>query len=65
MVAQVRAIAPAEFKTWLETKKREIDESNKAALERRRPTPEAEPATRPSPTPRATPRPTRRHAEAP
>ena len=35
MVAQVRAIAPAEFKTWLDDKKREIDEANKAALERR------------------------------
>jgi cytochrome c oxidase subunit 2 len=35
MVAQVRAIEPAEFKTWLETKKREIDESNTAALARR------------------------------
>jgi cytochrome c oxidase subunit 2 len=35
MVAQVRAIEPAEFETWLATKKREIDESNKAALARR------------------------------
>jgi cytochrome c oxidase subunit 2 len=36
MVAQVRAIEPAEFKTWLETKKREIDESNADALKRRK-----------------------------
>jgi cytochrome c oxidase subunit 2 len=35
MVAQVRAVEPAAFKTWLETKKREIDESNKDALARR------------------------------
>ncbi len=35
MVAQVRAIAPAEFKVWLENKKREIDENNKQALARR------------------------------
>jgi len=35
MVAQVRAIEPAAFKTWLADKKREIDESNKAALTRR------------------------------
>ncbi|MGI8728755.1 MAG: cytochrome c oxidase subunit II [Solirubrobacteraceae bacterium] len=35
MVAQVRAVEPAEFKTWLETKKREIDDSNAGALERR------------------------------
>jgi cytochrome c oxidase subunit 2 len=35
MVAQVRAIEPAAFKTWLATKKREIDESNAAALKRR------------------------------
>ncbi len=35
MVARVRAISPDEFKTWLETKKREIDESNAAALKRR------------------------------
>ncbi|MEJ7825043.1 MAG: cytochrome c oxidase subunit II [Solirubrobacteraceae bacterium] len=36
MVAQVRAVEPAEFKTWLETKKREIDENNAGALERRK-----------------------------
>jgi len=35
MVAQVRAVSPAEFKTWLADKKREIDENNKAALARR------------------------------
>ncbi|MBA3745882.1 MAG: cytochrome c oxidase subunit II [Solirubrobacterales bacterium] len=35
MVAQVRAIEPAEFKTWLEDKKREIDENNTGARERR------------------------------
>ena len=35
MVAQVRAISPDEFKTWLETKKREIDETNADALKRR------------------------------
>ena len=35
MVAQVRAISPEEFKTWLEDKQREIDESNKHALEGR------------------------------
>jgi cytochrome c oxidase subunit 2 len=35
MVARVRAISPDEFKTWLETKKREIDESNAHALKRR------------------------------
>ncbi len=43
MVAQVRAVSPDEFKTWLETKKREIDESNANALERR--TADAEAAT--------------------
>lgn len=35
MVAQVRAIPPAEFKTWLKTKKQEIDDSNADALKRR------------------------------
>ncbi|MEJ7798848.1 MAG: cytochrome c oxidase subunit II [Solirubrobacteraceae bacterium] len=35
MVAQVRAVEPAEFATWLKTKKREIDENNKSALARR------------------------------
>ena len=35
MVAQVRAIEPDEFKTWLENKKREIDENNAGALKRR------------------------------
>ena len=35
MVARVRAISPAEFKTWLADKSLEIDESNKAALARR------------------------------
>ncbi len=35
MVAQVRAVEPAEFKTWLEAKKREIDENNAGALKRR------------------------------
>jgi cytochrome c oxidase subunit 2 len=35
MVAQVRAIEPAAFKTWLENKKREIDAANKDALKRR------------------------------
>jgi cytochrome c oxidase subunit 2 len=35
MVAQVRAITPAQFKTWLENKKREIDENNADALKRR------------------------------
>ncbi len=35
MIAQVRAIEPAAFKTWLETKKREIDENNAGALKRR------------------------------
>jgi cytochrome c oxidase subunit 2 len=35
MVAQVRAVEPAAFKTWLANKRREIDESNKAALKRR------------------------------
>jgi cytochrome c oxidase subunit 2 len=36
MVAEVRAVSPADFKTWLATKKREIDESNAAALVRRK-----------------------------
>lgn len=35
MLAKVVAIPPDEFKTWLETKKREIDANNKAAQERR------------------------------
>ncbi len=35
MVAQVRAIPPDEFKTWLEDKRREIDENNAGALKRR------------------------------
>jgi cytochrome c oxidase subunit 2 len=35
MVAQVRAISPADFKQWLVTKKQEIDDSNAAALKRR------------------------------
>jgi len=35
MVAQVRAIEPAAFKTYLATKKREIAENNAGALERR------------------------------
>jgi cytochrome c oxidase subunit 2 len=35
MVASVRAISPDDFKAWLADKKREIDESNKAALARR------------------------------
>jgi cytochrome c oxidase subunit 2 len=35
MVAQVRAISPADFKRWLVTKKQEIDDSNAAALKRR------------------------------
>jgi cytochrome c oxidase subunit 2 len=35
MVAQVRAIEPAAFKTWLENKKREIDENNADARKRR------------------------------
>jgi len=46
MVAQVRAVEPAEFKTWLETKKREIDENNAGALERRKA--DAEAATTPA-----------------
>jgi cytochrome c oxidase subunit 2 len=36
MVAEVRAIPPAQFKAWLVQKKREIDESNQAALVRRK-----------------------------
>lgn len=36
MVAQVRAVEPAQFKAWLQSKKREIDESNKDALARRK-----------------------------
>jgi len=36
MVAQVRAVEPDEFETWLADKKREIDDNNKAALERRK-----------------------------
>jgi cytochrome c oxidase subunit 2 len=35
MVAQVRAISPADFKDWLVQKRREIDESNADALKRR------------------------------
>lgn len=35
MLAKVRAIAPDEFKTWLENKKREIEANNKAAQQRR------------------------------
>ncbi len=35
MVAQVRAISPADFKQWLVTKKQEIDDANAAALKRR------------------------------
>jgi cytochrome c oxidase subunit 2 len=35
MVAQVRAVSPEDFKTWLASKKREIDESNADALKRR------------------------------
>ena len=35
MLATVRAVSPDDFKTWLADKKREIDESNKAALARR------------------------------
>ncbi|MEA2218592.1 MAG: cytochrome c oxidase subunit, partial [Solirubrobacteraceae bacterium] len=35
MVAQVRAVEPAAFKTWLVTKRREIEESDRAALARR------------------------------
>jgi len=46
MVAQVRAVEPAEFKTWLETKEREIDENNAGALERRKA--DAEAATTPA-----------------
>ena len=38
MVAQVRAISPADFKQWLVTKKQEIDDSDAAALKRRQPT---------------------------
>jgi cytochrome c oxidase subunit 2 len=36
MVAQVRAVSPAQFKAWLQTKKHEIDESNADALKRRK-----------------------------
>ncbi len=36
MVAQVRAIEPDEFKTWLVTKKQEIDDNNAGALKRRK-----------------------------
>ena len=35
MLAKVVAIEPDEFKTWLETKKREIEANNKAAQQRR------------------------------
>jgi cytochrome c oxidase subunit II len=35
MVAEVRAIPPAQFKLWLTSKRKEIDESNQAALARR------------------------------
>ena len=35
MLAKVVAIAPDQFKTWLESKKREIDANNKDAQERR------------------------------
>jgi len=35
MVAQVRAVSPADFKTWLATKKTELQESNDGAKERR------------------------------
>ncbi len=44
MVAQVRAIEPDEFKTWLADKKREIAENNAGALKRR----EADAARNPS-----------------
>jgi cytochrome c oxidase subunit 2 len=36
MVAQVRAIEPAAFKTWLVNKRREIDENDADALKRRK-----------------------------
>jgi len=36
MVAKVRAVTPAEFKTWLATKRQEIDAANKAAETRRK-----------------------------
>jgi cytochrome c oxidase subunit II len=36
MVAQVVAIPPAQFKTWLANKRREIDANNKAAEKRRK-----------------------------
>jgi cytochrome c oxidase subunit 2 len=35
MIAKVVAVEPDEFKTWLETKKREIEAANKAAQTRR------------------------------
>ena len=35
MVAQVRAVSPEAFKVWLAAKKKEIEESNAAALKRR------------------------------
>ena len=35
MLAKVVAVEPAEFKTWLATKKREIEAANKAAQTRR------------------------------
>ena len=35
MVAQVRAVSPADFKVWLARKRKEIDASNAAALKRR------------------------------
>ena len=52
MVAQVRAVEPAEFKTWLETKKKEIDEGNAARRSAARPMrPRPGPSRRPAPTP--------------
>ncbi|MFP5379976.1 MAG: hypothetical protein ACLGHP_09565 [Vicinamibacteria bacterium] len=35
MYAKVVAVPPAEFRAWLQTKKREIDAGNKAAQQRR------------------------------
>jgi cytochrome c oxidase subunit 2 len=48
MIAQVRAVTPDEFKTWLTSKKAEIDESNADAQKRR--AADAAAAANPSPS---------------
>ena len=49
MVAQVRAIPPDAFKTWLESKRREIDENNAGALKRREEDAEKNPSANDAP----------------